>query len=452
MKWVALTNDKALGEVSESYKAGMISFRLSIHDQTNNGDVDWDFVPAWSMDLSDDPDQYPIRCHIYQCKELPPSDDNGTSDPYIKVWSPFEPKDSQKAIVSTEVVHDNNNPIFYETVETYFYSVDIDWAPPVVLEIYDHDSGAFDSDDFIGRATINLQDAAVSQGDDIPRPKWHPVKLGFKDDEPVMGQILVSFSILDPGYEFSQSLHSIKLRPMCEEYEITINVLGLRSLESPGILPIRKAFIKFVLRSLLPPSRAHAIENIQTQPSATGSDPTISTVIKFSIFLPSDPLYCPSLTCGVYDYIFKGVSQPLVGNFVIPIGDLQHLQDDLFEKENDTTLKIIKRLERLIADADSNKGQLEEEKHHGEVEAEQEIEDQKQEQEKEEQTRRQNQAILKDLSNREEEKGSIINEDDIELGLMHRIHKAAISSEISPRVDENENALNLLKNTGVIIL
>ena len=447
MKWVALTNDKSVDKVSKYYKAGMISFRLSIHDQTNNGDVDWDFVPAWTNILPDEPNQYPIRAHIYQCKELPPSDDNGTSDPYVKVWSPFKPKDSQKDMVSTEIVYDNNNPIFYETVESFFYSVDVDSAPPVVLEIYDHDSGAFDSDDFIGRAVIDLATAAVSEDDEVKRPKWHPVKLGFGEAEPTMGQILVSFSVLSPEYEFAQSLYDIRLRPECEEYEITINVLGLRDLESPGILPIRKPFIKFILRSLLPPNRAHGIENIQTQPSATGANPTISTVIKFSVYLPSDPLYCPSLTCGVYDYIFKGNSQPLVGNFVIPIGNLQHFQDDLFKSEDEKTLRLIRSLDRKIEESDNMKAQLKNERHEAEIEAEKEEDFEKVQMDKEEQNKREVLAMLTPRIGKEERKEETLNIEDIELGLIRK-QGVSLDDEITPEVDEKENALRMMKQKG----
>lgn len=39
-----------------------------------------------------------------------------------------------------------------------------------------------------------------------------------------------------------------------KEYEVDINVLGLRDLESVGIVPVRKPFIKFSVRSLMPPS------------------------------------------------------------------------------------------------------------------------------------------------------------------------------------------------------
>lgn len=36
------------------------------------------------------------------------------------------------------------------------------------------------------------------------------------------------------------------------EYKISLNILGLRELQSPGILPVRKPFIKFRVKSLLP--------------------------------------------------------------------------------------------------------------------------------------------------------------------------------------------------------
>jgi hypothetical protein len=98
-------------------------------------------------------------------------------------------------------------------------------------------------------------------------------------------------------------------------------ILGLRELQSPGILPVKKAFISFNVKSLVPPNST-AIENIKTQPKAPGSNPTLNTTMKFSIPLPVDPLYCPRLTCQVFDNIYRGFNQPLVGVFTIPIGQL----------------------------------------------------------------------------------------------------------------------------------
>ena len=423
-----------------------------------NGDVDWDFVPAWTGHTTDDPGRYPIRCNVYQCKELPPSDDNGTSDPYVKIFSPFEPNDKQKDMIQTRAIDDNNNPIFYETIESYFYATDMVYAPPAVLEIYDSDSGTFDSDDFIGRSIIPLKAASVSYDETISRPQWHDIKLGFRKHEPVMGRILVSFNVLDPDAEFKKSLSSINLIPQCDDYDITINVLGLRDLQSPGLLPIRKPFINFMLRSLLPPAKAHAVENIKTQPSATGANPTISTVIKFKISLPNDPLYCPSLTCGVYDYIFKGISQPLIGNFVIDIGKLQHLQDDEFQAEDERTLEIIRSLDSKIQQAEKHRKQLEEERIQAEKERLQEEKLKKQLKEKENLKQRQQLALkvlkfdpsqFNKLPEEENKSDHMLESDDkeYEMGVIRSSNLNKDSVEEKEEDEENSALLISKSNT-----
>ena len=111
-----------------------------------------------------------------------------------------------------------------------------------------------------------------------------------------------------------------------------MNVLGMRGLQSPGILPVKKAFVKFNLKGLVPPTIGTNLSNLKTEPTAPGPNPTISTLMKFQVPLPIDPLYCPRLSCQVYDCIYTGFSQPIIGNFTIPIGELMH---DL-KKERDT--------------------------------------------------------------------------------------------------------------------
>ena len=76
-----------------------------------------------------------------------------------------------------------------------------------------------------------------------------------------------------------------------EEFEIEINILGLRELQSTGILPVKKAFIVFNLKSLVPPDIGTALENVKTQPNSPGSNPTINTMIKFVVPLPVKKLY-----------------------------------------------------------------------------------------------------------------------------------------------------------------
>lgn len=42
-----MTPDLSLGKVSDSNKAGMISVKLSIHDKTKDGPINFEAFPAW---------------------------------------------------------------------------------------------------------------------------------------------------------------------------------------------------------------------------------------------------------------------------------------------------------------------------------------------------------------------------------------------------------------------
>jgi hypothetical protein len=107
-----------------------------------------------------------------------------------------------------------------------------------------------------------------------------------------------------------------------DEFQVDINILGLRELQSVGILPVKKAFVVFNLKSLVSPDDGRALENVRTQPGPLGPNPTINSLVSFKLPLPISPLFCPKLVCTVYDYIFMGFNQPLIGSFTIPIGEL----------------------------------------------------------------------------------------------------------------------------------
>ena len=108
-----------------------------------------------------------------------------------------------------------------------------------------------------------------------------------------------------------------------EEYNVVINVLGLRDLLSTGLLPVKKAYIKFSVKSLLPPAQAKAVADIYTVPDEGGRDPNIRTTLKFSVNISSTPHYCPSMTCTTYDKLyFDGMKQPILGTFALELGDI----------------------------------------------------------------------------------------------------------------------------------
>jgi hypothetical protein len=125
--------------------------------------------------------------------------------------------------------------------------------PPFIFDIIDKDFNPLDSDDFICRAIIPITEASWTDEDIVPRPKWHPCRL--KAGAPMCGEVLCSFSIMEDDYTFKTPLAYLNLMETVNfaEYTIEINILGLRGLMSVGILPVKKAFIQFNLKSLLPP-------------------------------------------------------------------------------------------------------------------------------------------------------------------------------------------------------
>lgn len=91
--------------------------------------------------------------------------------------------------------------------------------------------------------------------------------------------ILCSFSIVDYSKKYKVQTEDIDLEKIHEikpgsgiylhmpdlkikEFKCKINILGLRELVSPGILPIRKSYVKFNLKSLLKAETAKGVENI----------------------------------------------------------------------------------------------------------------------------------------------------------------------------------------------
>jgi hypothetical protein len=70
--------------------------------------------------------------------------------------------------------------------------------------------------------------------------------------------MLCSFSVVEDDYVYKIPITYLKLTEEIEykEYNCEINVLGLRNLESFGLMPVKKPFVRFNLRSLLPPEKA----------------------------------------------------------------------------------------------------------------------------------------------------------------------------------------------------
>jgi len=137
------------------------------------------------------------------------------------------------------MIEDSLNPIYYDTIDVMYDMENLENAPPIVLNVWDHDSAIIsDTADFLGRAVIYLQDASsnLEFGDDeakcneVPKPKWHDVRIGYDDSTPACGQVLVSFIVATDDFEFTTPQNYMKLEQFVptKEYDLEINVLGMR--------------------------------------------------------------------------------------------------------------------------------------------------------------------------------------------------------------------------------
>ena len=111
----------------------------------------------------------------------------------------------------------------------------------------------------------------------------------------------MSFAVVPGDFMFKTPLSKLNLPVEAgikmKEFNVMMNILGLRTLQSAGILPVKKAFILFNIKSMVSPEIGNAIENVKTEPSAPGPDPTLNTLIEFDLELPTEELYCPRMAC-----------------------------------------------------------------------------------------------------------------------------------------------------------
>ena len=91
----------------------MVSVKLSVARlaQHGGGTIPWSNYDAWKRNPPKRVGAYTIRAFIFQCKDLPAADSDGSSDPFIKIFNVGDEE------VTTDVIEDNVNPIFMECLE-----------------------------------------------------------------------------------------------------------------------------------------------------------------------------------------------------------------------------------------------------------------------------------------------------------------------------------------------
>ena len=120
-----------------------------------------------------------IICNIFNCQNLLPGDENGTSDPFLTATYYGQ-------TVNTETIDDTLNPLFNQRI--ILKNIDVfditKNPPPIIIKVFDED---LIGSDFLGTAVVDLK-LMYQKGhlkfnsknvfEDQPTPLWVDLKYG----------------------------------------------------------------------------------------------------------------------------------------------------------------------------------------------------------------------------------------------------------------------------------
>ena len=128
--------------------------------------------------------------------------------------------------------------------------------------------------------SVNNEEVDKKNGIMPPPAKWHDCHTS--PTSPKTGEILVCYDVIYFQDSFPGIYREIRLSKLIRMNIINfeILVLGLRDLQSVGILPVKKATCTFDFKNLLPVGSDIIVENITTEIGPAGPNPSINTIIR----------------------------------------------------------------------------------------------------------------------------------------------------------------------------
>lgn len=269
------------------------------------------FTPMW------------IELNLYQAKSLMASDSDGTSDPVVQLY--HFGSTSQSAVFPKTL-----NPVWNQRLFMKTYMVN-DSIPSAILNVWDKDENwaGSRSFEFLGYSLLNITHEMVQNSNfhQTPRPKWFELCLGKGNKT---GKVLASLRVIQKsGFNEYAAFQSgtpqyWRIPIPKKRHHIKISMLGLRSLESVGILPIKTAGVKIATSCL------QAVENMRNgavftdlvaMAKTSGNNPTVGTVLSLSADIPADVKIMPIISCAVQEMGFRLFgNQNTIGTFSIDLG------------------------------------------------------------------------------------------------------------------------------------
>ncbi len=308
--WQPLQEDKAINALSDDENPGSVLIKLGVGTVESASDNPWETDLEALSDLT----PYQLRVHVYQGRNLPAADDNASLDPFLRINMNGEEQDTSIKTMSTA-------PAWYETIQMDLMLPPLQYAPQVLIQLWDWDS--FSKNDQISSMRFDLNDDSCIRCSThdlppvLPDPEWYSLTTVGREKEGPQGHILMNFQLITKE-DAKQRVPVIPptIQPEYEDWYCEITVLGLRSVEPYAFMAPQNPYIEFDVGQ-----RKHSTEVKKTATSnkPSGSDPNFCERVVLPVRVPTNPIFAPSLNMKVYDSRLGGFSTPLLGTASIPL-------------------------------------------------------------------------------------------------------------------------------------
>lgn len=185
-RWFELKHDLShKSRPSQDYPGTVLLKLLLINIEDNTDKISWE-PDRRKLDVKQ---PYCLKAHVYQCRGLPPVNENGLIDPSVKVRF-------CGAKFKTTARRNTLHPIFNETLEFHqMLPKSLNLAPKIVVQVWDNKTFNRTA---VAQLRFSVDDPRVMVSRnintlDIPTPQW--LKLYGIDGRAQLGEVLVSFQL-----------------------------------------------------------------------------------------------------------------------------------------------------------------------------------------------------------------------------------------------------------------